>query len=40
MVPKELLGPPDLMRAQTLYIYESTEVIMVGKHQDFVLAVF
>ena len=37
MILRELLGPPDLTRAQTLRIYELTEVIMVGKHQNIML---
>ena len=30
MIPRELLGPPDLTRAQTLCIHKPTEVVMVG----------
>ena len=30
MVPKELLGLPDLTRAQALYIHEPKKVVMVG----------
>ena len=40
MIPKELLGPPDLVRAQTFCIYKSTEIIMVDKYQNVVLATF
>ena len=40
MISGELLGPIDLSGAQALCIYELTEVNMVGKHQNFVLAVF
>ena len=40
MMSGELLGPTDLSGAQALCIYESTEVIMVGKHQNFVLIAF
>ena len=40
MIPRELLGLPNLVRAQTLRIHKSTEVIMVGKYQNFVLAAF
>lgn len=40
MVPKELLGLPDLTRAQVLYILKLTEVIMICKYQNFVLAAF
>ena len=40
MISEKLLGPTDLSRAQALCIHESTEVIMVDKHQNFMLAVF
>ena len=40
MISGELLGPTDLSGAQALCIHESTEVIMVGKYQNFVLAAF
>ena len=38
MVLGELLGPEDLSGAQTLYIHETTEVIMVCKDENFMLA--
>ena len=40
MIPRELLGSPNLARAQTLCIHKLTKVIMVGKHQNFVLTAF
>ena len=40
MVSGELLGPADLSRAQTLCIYETTEVIMVRKDENLMLAAF
>ena len=40
VVPRELLGPTDLTRAPALRVYEPTEVIIIGKHKDFVLATF
>ena len=40
VISGERLSPTDLSRAQALCIYESTEVIMVGKHQNFVLTTF
>ena len=40
MISGELLGPTDLFGAYALYIHKSTEVIIVGKHQNFVLAAF
>ena len=40
MVSRELLGPSDLFGAQTLYIYETTEIIMVRKDKNLVLAAF
>ena len=36
----ELLSPTDLSGAQALRIHELTEVIMVGKHQNFLLIAF
>ena len=30
MIPGELLGPLDLAKAQTLYIYELIKIIIVG----------
>ena len=35
VVTREFLGPADLPGAQTLRIHESSEVVMVGKHEDF-----
>ena len=40
MITRELLGPVDLMRAQTFYIYELSEVIMVSENKDFVFVAF
>ena len=40
MVLRELLGPADLPRAQTLCIYETTEVIVVYKDENLMFAVF
>ena len=35
VVTREFLGSADLPGAQTLRIHESSEVVMVGKHEDF-----
>ena len=40
MISGEFLGPRDLPGAQAFPIHELTEVIMVGKYQNFVLAAF
>ena len=40
MVSRELLGPADLSGAQALRIYETTEVIMVCKDENLMLATF
>ena len=40
MVLKELLGPADLSGAQALCIYEMTEVIVVCKNENLMLAIF
>ena len=37
VVTREFLGPADLSGAQTLRIHELLEVVMVGKHEDFML---
>ena len=40
MVIKELLGPANLTKAQTLYVYELLEVIMVSKNEYLVFTIF
>ena len=40
MVLRELLGPINLSRAQTLCIHETTEVIIIYKDENFMLAAF
>ena len=40
MVSRELLGPADLSGAQTLCIHKTTEVIMVRKNKNLILAAF
>ncbi len=40
VVLREFLGPANLARAQTLCIYELTEVIIVSKDKDLVFAAF
>ena len=35
MVTREFLGLADLPRAQILRVNERLEVVMVGKHEDF-----
>ena len=35
VVTREFLGPADLFGAQTLCIHELSEVVMVGKHENF-----
>ena len=40
MVYKELLGLAKLTKAQNLYIYKLTKVIMVSKNKYFVFVVF
>ena len=37
---REFLSLADLSGAQTLRIYEPAEVIVVGKHKDFMLRAF
>ena len=40
MVSRELLGPADLSGAQALRIHKTTEVIVVRKDENFMLAAF
>ena len=40
MVSREFLGSANLSRAQTLCINETTEVIMVRKDKNLMLAIF
>lgn len=40
MIIKELLGPPNLLKAETLYTFELTEVVMIYENKDLVLTVF
>ena len=40
VITKELLGPTDLSGAQALHIHETTEVIMVRKNKNLMLAAF
>ena len=35
VVTREFLSLADLSGAQTLRVHESSEVVMVGKHEDF-----
>ena len=35
VVTREFLSSADLFGAQTLCVHESSEVVMVGKHKDF-----
>ena len=40
IVAGQLLGQADLARAQALRIHEPIQVVMIGQHQDLVLAAF
>ena len=40
MISRELLGPADLLGAQTLCIYKTMEVIMVCKDKNLMVATF
>ena len=35
VVTREFLGPADLSGAQTLRVHELSEVVIVGKYEDF-----
>lgn len=40
LILKEFLGLIDLFRAQTSYILELLEVVVVGKHENFIVRTF
>ena len=40
MIPEEFLGPTDLPGAQTFRIYKTAKVVVIGEHENFVLATF
>lgn len=40
VIPRELLGPSNLIKAQVIYIYKLTRVIMVSKNKNLVLTIF
>ena len=40
VVTREFLSPVDFFRAQTLYIYKPTEVVLVDKYEHFMLRLF
>ena len=39
IVTRKFLGPADLIEAQTLCIHELEEVVIVGKHKNFILKI-
>ena len=40
VVAREFLGPADLSRAQTLYLHELMEVVVVGEYEHLMLRPF
>ena len=40
MILKELLGLANLFRAQILYIYKATKIIIIYKNKNFEFAIF
>ena len=40
VVTREFLGSADLFKAQTLYIHELAEIVMVDKHKNFMLGAY
>ena len=40
MISKELLGPINLLKAQTFCIHEMTKVIVIYKDENLILAAF
>ena len=37
VITREFLGPADLFEAQTLCVYKLSEIVIIGKHKDFIL---
>ena len=37
VVTQEFLSPIDLLGSQTFHVHELSEVVIVGKHKDFIL---
>ena len=37
VITEEFLSPADLFEVQTFCVHELSEVVMVGKHEDFML---
>ena len=37
---REFLSPMDLSGAQTFCVYELSEIVMIGKHEDFISSAF
>ena len=40
IILRELLGPTDLLEAQTLYIYKTIEVIIICENENLMLTAF
>ena len=40
MIPGKLPGPIDLAAAQALCIHETTKIVLISNHKDFVFAAF
>ena len=40
VVAREFLGPANLSEAQTLHLYESAKIVMVGEYKHLMLALF
>ena len=40
MIFEQLLGPTDIPKAQTLYIYKTTKIFLIDEHENFLLATF
>lgn len=40
MITKNFLGPADLLKAHTFYIYELLKIIIVNEHKNHIFAAF
>ena len=37
---KKFLRPPNLIKTQAFQVHKLAKIVMIGKHKDFVLAIF
>ena len=40
MIPRKLLGLSNLIRTQVFHVHKAIKVVVIGKHKNFMLAIF